>query len=428
MCELGHGAYGKVCKHRSRTGQHNNIISKYMTKRRTVVLEDSERCRLGSGVYGIVCSHREAGNSGDLYAVKVPINGAKVRDSIRERELHTEFYNSIPDKVKKYFPEPVSVRWARGGTADDVYAMTEVRGAKTLESVFESSSMAAKKRLLRKLRTIVMEIWKAGYIHADLHLKNVAVDKNGQLVVLDFGFMGKVTNKPPDKHDGDHEQQLDDKWVAWFKKEWPKHLKRMGLKLGNPNMVVWPRQMQMKYHASRHASTIVSIANDIALPRQKLKFSVAELKAKLKAKGLATTGLKNVLRARLNAAKTPSPPKAKTPTNAKTPMPSPDPKGWEGHVNIWNRILAGNRNALRYTINKQRAKLTTKDLYNKHGDRDSRRRRITAPIKELKVIAKNKGIKIPAAIKTKDEIANFLGRQAFPSPNYAPADSYYYEE
>ncbi len=301
--------------------------------RQSVVLSPAERCELGRGEYGAVCSHR--GTNGKLYAVKIPIKGASTRELKREREMHFTFYNSLPYSMRKHFPKPVDVKWEGDGPRIDpsVYAMEEVEGGVTVVDILTDRKKYAKfnpELLLRQLRGVVMSMWKAGFIHGDLHLENMVVNNNGTIVVLDFGFMGRVAEKPPPTHNGDPEQRLDDKWVGWFKKEWKRRLRMLGIRSGNPNIVAWPRQMTMKYYAGFHKNIIVIPANAIRkgtkskVPATKAKKTVAQLKASLRARALPVTGTKQVLQNRLNARIAankliPTPRYAPTPQKSKTP-------------------------------------------------------------------------------------------------------------
>jgi len=301
-----------------------------MSRRQSVVLSRAEKCELGRGEYGAVCSHR--GTNGKLYAVKIPIKGASTKELKREREMHFAFYNKVADNMKKHFPKPVDVKWEGGENRIDpsVYAMEEVVGGIVVVDIFTDRKKYAKfnpERLLRQLRRVVISMWKAGFIHSDLHLNNMVVDKNGTLVVLDFGFMGKVLIKPPSTHNGDPEQRLDDKWVDWFEWEWSAQLDRLELQVANPNIVAWPRQMTVPYFAGSHENMIRKPAKAIGkrqankltpTPSMKLKSpppppsmkaktppkvkkTVVQLKASLRARALPVTGCKQVLQNRLNA-------------------------------------------------------------------------------------------------------------------------------
>ena len=46
-------------------------------------------------------------------------------------------------------------------------------------------------------------------------------------------------------------KNLSDKWEKWFKDSWKKHLKNIGLRKANPNMIAFPQKMgRLGYYAS----------------------------------------------------------------------------------------------------------------------------------------------------------------------------------
>ena len=40
-----------------------------------------------------------------------------------------------------------------------------------------------------------LQVFRDGFFHADLHPGNIFIDKNGSIVALDFGIMGRLNNK-----------------------------------------------------------------------------------------------------------------------------------------------------------------------------------------------------------------------------------------
>ena len=348
VCELGHGAYGKVCKHRSRTGQQE-------------------------------------------YAVKTTHRASAQKAMLREKKEHFDLYEAIPPNMKKHFPRPVEVRWKVGGPIDrEAYGMEAIPRAIRLSDVLKAGTPARRTEYLKQLRRVLVTMWKAGYIHGDIHLNNIVINgKTGDLVVLDFGFLTKVSKKPPASVDGNGTNglgPLHTKWVEWFRGEWERHLNKINMVEGNPNLVAWPRQLTNNtyYFAGEHRATLKGIKEPKAP-----KVTVAQLKLLLMKRGLPTTGTKQALLDRLKVNKPPAAKKSVL-NNLKVTTKA-------------NKPPATNKSL----ILKKRHNL----VHSTKGSAAPKKLSIVA----LKALAREKGIKGYSKYTKANNLRNFIGRQVFPS-------------
>ena len=282
-----------------------------MSARTSVVLKKSNVCELGHGAYGKVCKHRSRTGQQE-YAVKTSHRASAQKAMLREKKEHFDLYEAIPPNMKKHFPRPVEVRWKVLGPIDhDAYGMEAVPRAIRLSDVLQTSTPVQRTEYLKQLRKVLVTMWKTGYIHGDIHLNNIVINgKTGDLVVLDFGFLTKVSKKPPASVDGNGTNgigALNTKWVEWFRGEWERHLNKINMFEGNPNLVAWPRQLTNNtYYFARDHKAIIK---GIKAPKAP-KATVAQLKLLLMKRGLPTTGTKQTLLNRLKANKPPAAKKA----------------------------------------------------------------------------------------------------------------------
>ena len=378
---------------------------------------------LGCGVTG--CTSICVGDDGNKYVVKFPVDAYYYGHLRREHKAHIDLWEKFSPEYKKHLMEPVKATGFNKYPTDVLVAMHEEPGVIELKKVLSDSRVSAEKKkgLIKQLRFIIVGLWKKGYIHGDLHFGNVLVTKDNVVKLIDFGNT-LPTKTPLPVNSVNVNKDLSPQTVKWFDGEWKRMLKEIhGFKTGNPNRVIFkPKLTKSRYFAEYHYNAVLPFIYGKSTTPVK-KVTVAQLKGMLRNRGLPTNGLKQQLMNRIKAndarkskKASAAAPRPKTPT----PAPSPDPKGLKGQVDIWNRIIDDNKRRKLSPIRRRRRNLLQKEKKLKGGGEGWRRSPewVTRTIKELKSIAKNKGVKIPAGVTTKDEIANFIGKEVFPSPNY----------
>ena len=230
-----------------------------------VTLIDKNINDIGIGAYGTVVLQK--GVDGKVYAVKRSLynNNQSMNELMREREIHIQFYNSLPPNMKKYFPRPVRAKYqGENGPNPSIYAMEAVQNSSTLEYLMMTNKLnaAMKQKIIRDIRSAIMSIWKAGYIHGDMHLANILVNpKTGQVTIIDFGFMRKTITSPPRTNWKVGNAAANQKWTSWFSREWKQMLNNMEFDIGNPNMMVFPQYMKnMDFFAEHHVKYFKNLA------------------------------------------------------------------------------------------------------------------------------------------------------------------------
>ncbi len=228
-----------------------------------VTLIDKNINDLGVGAYGTVALQK--GVDGKLYAVKRLLYNQKVNELMREREIHIQFYNSLPPNMKKYFPRPVRAKYqGEKGANPNLYAMEAIQNSSTLEYLMMTNKLnaATKQNIIRDIRNAIMAIWKAGYIHGDMHLGNILVNpKTGQVTIIDFGFMRKTITSPPKTNWKLGNATANKKWTSWFSREWSKVLNNKEIEVGNPNMIVFPQYVKNgNFFAEHHVKHFKNLA------------------------------------------------------------------------------------------------------------------------------------------------------------------------
>ena len=382
---------------------------------------------LGCGVTG--CTSICVGDDGNKYVVKFPVDAYYYDHLRREHKAHIDLWEKFSPEYKQHLMEPVKATGFNKYPTDVLVAMHEEPGVIELKKVLSDSRVSAEKKkgLIKQLRFIIAGLWKKGYIHGDLHFGNVLVTKNNVVKLIDFGNT-LPTKTPLPVNSVNVNKDLSPQTVKWFDGEWKRMLKEIhGFKKGNPNRVIFkPKLTKSRYFAEYHYNAVLPFIYGKSTTPVK-KVTVAQLKGMLRNRGLPTNGLKQQLMNRIKAndarkskKASAAAPRPKTPT----PSLSPDPKGLKEQVAIWNRIIYDKKRRKLSPIRRRRRNLLQKEIQPKgkysrgEGWVFGSGEWVTRPIKELKSIAKNKGVKIPAGVTTKDEIANVIGKEVFPSPNY----------
>ena len=78
-----------------------------------------------------------------------------------------------------------------------------------------------------QLLRVFKNIWQLGYIHGDLHLGNILVDKNQNIKVIDFGNTRKLIKTKALTNSNNMKK--------WFQEAWNEYLLITNLNLANPN-------------------------------------------------------------------------------------------------------------------------------------------------------------------------------------------------
>ena len=182
--------------------------------------------QIGKGAYGTVYLYND--KSG-LHVIKIAKNATE------ERAKHLILWNVLPDACKKYFPKPLHLpRNCRPRESMyGIHAMEYVQGVNMDEYVKHKFAMGNKediKLITRLLKDAIMCLWRSGFIHMDLHMRNVIVTHSG-IKIIDFGMSEKVTPLGTPKT----KKELS----AWFTNKYKKALNKIGLNDANPNLYAY---------------------------------------------------------------------------------------------------------------------------------------------------------------------------------------------
>ena len=104
--------------------------------------------------------------------------------------------SEMADNIEKHEPglSVPDVDWSL--TSHRVLTMSWVDGIafSNIEAI-KQSGFAANDILGKAARSLFSQVFKDGFFHADLHPGNLFLDKNGDLVAVDFGIMGRLDFK-----------------------------------------------------------------------------------------------------------------------------------------------------------------------------------------------------------------------------------------
>lgn len=191
--------------------------------------------QIGKGAYGTVY----------LYSDKSALHVIKIaKDATEERAKHLILWNSLPDACKKYFPKPLPLpgRCRPRDSIHGIHAMEYVKGVNMHEYVKHNFAMGNKeaiKIVTGLLKDAIMCLWRAGFIHMDLHMRNVIVTHSG-IKIIDFGMSEKVTPLSTPKT----KKELS----AWFTNKYKKALNKIGLDGTNPNLYAYGIKTHKMYY------------------------------------------------------------------------------------------------------------------------------------------------------------------------------------
>lgn len=205
---------------------------------------------IAKGVYGIAME-LELNNS--VYVVKVDKEN---RNSVAdERITHIMLYKALQKKQKGCelaVPEPVIDQEEIGKimkmyNIQTFHAMERVEGKTLYEFLKKHHHDVGKtQKVVRNLKNAILCMWKAGFIHSDLHLDNIIVTPKLGVKLIDFGMTTRVTPLQDDVLHSDTKQIQ-----TWFSSFWPAILESLKLQTGNPNVHAYglykryPKQLKM---------------------------------------------------------------------------------------------------------------------------------------------------------------------------------------
>ena len=182
---------------------------------------------IGQGAYGKIYKITEPSRA--TYVLKV------ATDAKEERAKHIALWNTIDESCRKYFIKPLKLPayCVPSSKRYSLHAMQYISGVNMHDYVTHQLALGNKfvvKLVKDQLKKAIMCMWKSGFVHMDLHMRNVLVVKDG-IKILDFGLSEKVTplKSPKTKKD----------LVKWFTEKYEKTLKKLGFNASNPNLYAY---------------------------------------------------------------------------------------------------------------------------------------------------------------------------------------------
>lgn len=192
--------------------------------------------KIGQGAYGIVYLFTD--KSGHKSVIKV------AKDAKEERAKHLVLWSTLPDACKQYFAKPLPIPRSCG-TSDNKYgihAMEYLQGVNMHDYVKYCLAIGDKesvKLVINKLKDAVMCLWRSGFIHMDLHMRNVIITHKN-IKIIDFGLSERVTplKTPKTKKDV----------IVWFTEKYQKSLDKLGFNATNPNLYAYGIKKHKMYY------------------------------------------------------------------------------------------------------------------------------------------------------------------------------------
>jgi serine/threonine protein kinase len=96
------------------------------------------------------------------------------------------------------------------------------------------------RKVVRGIRKALYCLWTAGFIHGDMHLRNVMVNPKSQgIKIIDFGMSRGVNKRSPKYRGPSNLGELRPVFKEWFWHQFKKVLKTHGFNKGNPDLVMF---------------------------------------------------------------------------------------------------------------------------------------------------------------------------------------------
>ena len=173
------------------------------------------------------------GSYGTIYLINnVVIKVAN--DAKEERKKHIMLWKALSPECKKYFVKPLKIptncRAQKGYSSHAMEYVTGVNMHEFVKYALKTGNKDAVAIVMNKLKKAIMCLWKSGFIHNDLHMRNVLVTDTG-IKIIDFGLSEKVT---PLKTPFTNKQITN-----WFTNKYTKSLNKLGFNVMNPNLYAY---------------------------------------------------------------------------------------------------------------------------------------------------------------------------------------------
>ena len=170
--------------------------------------------------------------------------------TLQNRAKHKSLFRKLSPPCKKFFVTPLNIKDYCMRDTGQLHAMEYVEG-KTLNSWLDGPTLPSERlHVISQIQRALFCMWKAGYIHGDLHLNNVLVTKKNKVKIIDFGFLTKVDPLPKTTTHGNK-----DKIAKWFVSQFPKVLKSAEITKGNPDITLYGLKA-LPMFASSHETKI----------------------------------------------------------------------------------------------------------------------------------------------------------------------------
>ena len=150
-------------------------------------------------------------------------------DVLHEKIINFELYNKLKTH-KKYIVKPLNFPHLSALFPKLNFHVMELIDGVPLREVLEKDAVSQCdiEKFKKQLKSLFKEIWKLGYIHADLHTNNIMITSTGDIKLIDFGFTQRVDPFVPNLHTP----------RSWFRSQWARVLEENEITMGNPNIWV----------------------------------------------------------------------------------------------------------------------------------------------------------------------------------------------
>ena len=158
---------------------------------------------------------------------------------------HTYIYNNIDLPCRKFIVKPI------GEISENAYVMEYVKGV-TLFEYLQTATKTQIQKVMNQVRTVLVCLWKMGFVHGDAHLNNILVTPQNNIKLIDFGFTVKV--------DKLNKIRTMEDLKTWFARAWTKVLQTHKIPQGNPNIIYFDPNY-IPFYATKHKALLTSKAS-----------------------------------------------------------------------------------------------------------------------------------------------------------------------